>query len=302
MKEFNANSITKKSNFILNIIFMIYTLFCLVPLILALIVSFTDENIINTYGYSFFPRKLSFASYQYVLLNGRAIINAYGITIFNTVVGTFLSLIVIALFAYPISRKEFKYRYFFTFLVFFTMLFSGGMVPWYLVCTQVLHLKDTIWAMIIPYLMNGWYVIIMRTFFATTIPDSIVEAAKIDGAGDFKTFMVIVLPLAKPVLATVGLFITLTYWNDFWLPMMLINKDGLLSLQYTMVKIQTNIAYLTQINSAAGGGNVAGVIAAIPTETVRMAMAVMAIGPIVIAYPFFQKYFVKGLTIGAVKG
>ena len=300
--EKNNNMISKPANAVLNFAFILYSLLCIIPLFLVLAVSFSDEISIAKNGYKFIPQKFSTAAYDYLFVNGKAIINAYGVTIFATVVGSILSIIVIALYAYPLSRKDFRYKNVFTFIVFFTMLFSGGLVPWYLVCTRVLHIQDTIWALIIPYLMNGWYVLIMRTFFATTIPDSIIEAAKIDGAGEFRTFAVVVLPLAKPVIATIGLFNTIFYWNDWWLPLMLLKtKDNLANLQFTMYKITTNIQYLTQMAPSAAG-QTGNTIAMMPSETARMAMCVLAVGPIIIAYPFFQKYFVKGLTIGGVKG
>jgi putative aldouronate transport system permease protein len=215
--------------------------------------------------------------------------------------GTALSLLVIALYAYPISRKDFKYRNQFTFFVFFTMIFGGGLVPWYMVCVQLLHLKNTIWAMIFPALMNGWYVLIMRTFFATSIPDSIIESAKIDGAGEWRTFFQIVLPLSLPGLATVALFNTLAFWNDWYLPLMFITKANLYNLQYTMYKMLANIQFLIQ-SSSAMSGRASEMLKNLPSETSRMAMCILAVGPIIFAYPFFQKYFVKGLTVGAVKG
>lgn len=297
----NSNTVSKPANVVLNILFIIFSLICIIPLVLVFSVSFSNELSVNKYGYSFIPRKFSTAAYSYLFLNVKSILHAYGITIFVTVVGSLLSVIVIALYAYPLSRRDFRYRNIFTFVVFFTMLFGGGLVPWYLVCTQVLHLKNTIWAMIIPYLISPWYVLIMRTFFATTIPEAIIEAAKIDGCGEFRTFFTIVAPLAKPAFATIGLFTVLNYWNDWWLPLLLIDKDSLVNLQYTMYKITTNIQYLTQLapTASAQAGNS---LATLPAETSRMAMCVVTIGPIILAYPFFQRYFVKGLTIGGVKG
>ena len=299
--RYKGNLISRPSDTILNIIFIIYSLICILPLFLVLSVSFSDELSIAKNGYSFIPQKFSLTAYSYLFLNAKGILNAYGVTIFVTVVGSVLSVIIIALYAYPLSRRDFKYRNTFTFLVFITMIFSGGLVPWYLVCTRVLHLQNTIGALIVPYLMNGWYVLIMRTFFSTTIPESIIEAAKIDGAGEFRIFAVVVLPLAKPAIATIALFNTLFYWNDWWLPLMLINDDKFVNLQYIMYRITTNIQYLTQLapNAAAQSGNT---IAQMPSETARMAMCILSIGPVIIAYPFFQKYFVKGLTIGGVKG
>lgn len=297
--KYTTNGISEPANIALNLVFIIYSLIAVVPLILVLSISFSSEMSIAKYGYSFFPREFSTAAYDYLFLNSKAIFDAYGVTIFVTIVGTFLSVMVVALYAYPLSRKDFKYRQFFTFFIFFTMLFGGGLVPWYLVCTKLLGLQNNIWALIVPMLMNGWFVIIMRTFFSTTIPESIIEAAKIDGAGEFRIFAVVVLPLAKPAIATIALFQTIIYWNDWWLPLMLINNDKNINLQYLMYKITSNIQYLSQVAATSGG---AVNMANLPSDTARMAMCILAVGPIIAAYPFFQKYFVKGLTVGGVKG
>lgn len=298
-KKYRFNSVSKTSNIVLNGIFIIYSLICIIPLILVLMVSITDEVTLYENGYSLFPAKISFDAYRYIMQGGKAIINAYGVTIFATSIGTLISVAVILLYAYPISRKEFKYKNIFSFIIFFTLLFNGGMIPWYLVCSQFLHLRNTIWALIIPYVMNGWYVIIVRTFFSTTIPDSIIDSAKIDGAGELKTFTSIVLPLSKPVIATIALFTILNYWNDWWLPLMLIDDNKLINLQYLMYRIQASIQYLNTMSEHVSRSSLG---ARIPSESARMAIAMIVIGPIIFAYPYFQKYFVKGLTIGAVKG
>jgi putative aldouronate transport system permease protein len=252
------------------------------------------------YGYSLFPRNLSLESYKYIFKNIGVILRAYGVTMLVTVVGSTLSLIIISLYAYPISRKDFKYRGTFTFIVFLTMLFNGGLVPWYMVYVNVLHINDTLMALILPYLMTPLYVLIMRTFFMTSIPEGIIEAAKIDGAGELQTFVRIVLPLAKPALATIGLFNVLTYWNDWYAPLLFINNEKLFNLQYLMYRVDKAILYLS--NNAGSINNATQIMANLPSQTARMAMAVVAIGPIILAYPFFQKYFVEGLTIGSMKG
>ncbi len=221
-------------------------------------------------------------------------------TIFVTVVGSVLSLIVISLYAYPLSRKDFEHRKLFTLLVFFTMLFNAGLVPWYMVYVNVLHLKNSVFAMILPGLCTPLYVLIMRTFFQTTIPQSIIEAAKIDGASEFRIFTRIVLPLSKPSLATIGLFNVLFYWNDWYSPLLFITDEKLFNLQYMMYRVDRSITYLVSQSNTLG--NVSELLANIPSQTARMAMAIIAIGPIIFAYPFFQKYFVAGLTVGSVKG
>jgi putative aldouronate transport system permease protein len=297
--HYRGNSISFTANAIIHIIFILISLSCIVPLLLVVAVSITDESTVVVQGYRFIPDKLSLEAYRYLWQEGRTIFNAYGVTVFTTVVGTVLSLVVISTFAYPLSRKDFAYRKLFTFLVVFTLLFNGGLVSWYLVTTQVLHLKNNIWALIVPYLFNGWYVMIMKTYFTTTIPDPVIESAKIDGAGEFRTFLTIVLPLSLPGLATIGLFSAIVYWNDWWLPLMLITNDKLLNMQYLMYKAQSFADFL----SSASGLNYGSIMQLSPPSlTLRMALAVVGIGPIVLAYPFFQKYFVQGLTVGAVKG
>jgi len=292
--------INRKADIALNILMILCTIACVLPLIIVFSASITDEKTVTMYGYSLFPRELSLEAYKYIFKDIMVILRAYGVTVLVTVVGSALSLITIALYAYPISRKDFKYRNVFTFIVFLTMLFNGGLVPWYMVYVNVLHIDDTIMALILPYLMTPLYVLIMRTFFMTTIPDGIIEAARIDGAGEFQTFVWIVLPLAKPVLATIGLFNILTYWNDWYAPLLFINNEKLFNLQYLMYRVDKAIIYLS--NNAGSINNATQIMANLPSQTARMAMAVVAIGPIILAYPFFQKYFVEGLTIGSIKG
>jgi len=292
--------INRKADIALNIVMILCTIACVLPLLIVFSASITDEKAVTLYGYSLFPRDLSLEAYKYIFKDIMVILRAYGVTVFVTVVGSALSLVIIALYAYPISRKDFKYRNVFTFIVFLTMLFNGGLVPWYMVYVNVLHIEDTIMALILPYLMTPLYVLIMRTFFMTTIPDGIIEAARIDGAGEFQTFVWIVLPLAKPVLATIGLFNLLTYWNDWYAPLLFINNEKLFNLQYLMYRVDKAIIYLS--NNAGSINNATQIMANLPTQTARMAMAVVAIGPIILAYPFFQKYFVEGLTIGSIKG
>lgn len=294
-----ATAISPWAGAVIHIIFIALCLTCIVPLVLIVAVSVTDEQAVAVHGYRFIPEKLSLEAYRYLWQEGRTITQAYAVTVFVTVVGTLLSLFTISTFAYPLSRKDFAYRKLFAFLVVFTLLFHGGLVSWYLVTTQVLHLKNNIWALIVPHLFNGWYVMIMRTYFLTTVPDAVIESAKIDGAGEFRIFYSIVLRLSLPGLATIGLFSAIVYWNDWWLPLMLISDDKILNIQYLMYKAQSMADYL----SSASGQNYGAVMQmAPPSLTLRMALAVVGIGPIVLAYPFFQKYFVQGLTIGAVKG
>ncbi len=273
---------------------------CILPFVLLFTASITDEQEIYRHGYALFPEKISFAAYTYLLQDAGKIIQAFSITIMITVVGTVTGLILIALLAYPLSRSHLVWRNFWSFFVFFTMLFHGGLVPTYLVYTQVFDMKNTIWALIMPgLLLNAFYVMLMRTFFATSIPESVIESAKIDGAGEFRIFIKIVLPLSLPILATVGLFQIINYWNDWFNGMIYITDSKLFSLQNLLNRILLDIQFLASSNF---GNSQADLAASAPMETVRMAMAVIGVVPILAAYPFFQKYFVKGLTVGAVKG
>ena len=292
--------ISRPADLIINIIMIICTISCILPLVLVLAVSLTDNKTISLYGYKLIPLKFSLAAYKYVLTDYAVILRAYALTIFVTIIGSLISLSITALYAYPLSRKDFKYRKFFTFAVFFTMLFNGGLVPWYMVYTNLLHINDKIFALIVPGLITPLYVLIMRTFFETTIPNEIIEAARIDGAGELQTFSKIVLPLAKPSLATIALFNVLYYWNDWYSPLLFITNEKLFNLQYLMYRVEQNIIYLS--SNASAINDPGKIMANIPSQTARMAMAIIAIGPIIFAYPFFQRYFVEGLTIGSVKG
>ena len=288
------------ANIIFNLFFILISITVLYPVLLVIGISVSSEVSILENGYRVIPKTFSFESYRFIISGGDSILNAYGITLFTSIVGTALSVLIVSFYAYPLSRKDFKHKTFFTFFIFFTMLFSGGMVPWYIVCTNVLKLQNTIWALILPYLMNCWHVIIMRTFFQTTIPDALIEAAKLDGAGEYKIFFRIVWPLSLPGLATVGLFTILIYWNDWWLPLMLVTKTNLSTLQFLLQKMIINIQLLADNAKYMSGATTD--LAKLPLEGARMALCVIAIGPIILAYPFFQKYFIKGLTIGSVKG
>ncbi|MBD0383594.1 carbohydrate ABC transporter permease [Paenibacillus sedimenti] len=292
----------KLSQLLLHLFFICVSLACLLPVILVVSISFSDENTVVANGFKFFPEKFSLDAYSFLYNQLSQIITAYGVTIFVTVVGTILSVLLIALYAYPLSRKELRHRNKFALFIFITMIFNGGLVPWYLVYVNLLHLKDSVWSLIIPLFLQPFFVIIMRTFFQTTIPESIIESATIDGASELKIFYKIILPLSLPVLATIGLFNTLNYWNDWFLSLIFITKSNGISLQYLMYKTLLNIQYLTTNENAASQLSKMGAVVSLPSQTLRMAMAVVGMGPIIFAYPFFQKYFVKGLTIGAVKG
>lgn len=272
----------------------------IIPLIILLSSSFSSEASILKEGYSFFPKEFSFAAYEYLLTNSASILRAYGITIFVTVFGTIVSLAMTALLAYGLSRRDLLYRNVFAFIVFFTLLFNGGLVPTYLVYTQVFDIKNTIWALIVPgLLMNGFNVLLMRTFFITSIPEPVIESARMDGAGEFRTFFSIILPLSLPILATIGLLQTIFYWNDWFNGLIYVTEPSLFSIQNILNRMLSDIQFLASSNL---GTNTSAAAAQIPTTAVRMAIAVIGFLPILIAYPFFQKYLVKGIALGSVKG
>ena len=295
------NKISTPSNVIFNIIFWILSLTCIIPIVFVAIISITGESSIQQYGYRFFPKEISFFAYQYLWESKGRIFTSYGISILITVAGTVLGLFLNATMGYVLSRKNFALKKFFTYVILIPMLFNGGMISFYLVVSGVLHLKNNLLALILPIAVSSFYIIVLRTFFVTTIPDSIIESAKIDGAGQLKIFFEIVLPISLPALATIGLFLTFSYWNDWFNAMLFIDKDELLPLQAVLMKIEKNVEFLKQ-NSSVMGGTASEVIASLPTESAKMAIVMLVTLPIACTYPFFQKYFVSGLTVGAVKG
>lgn len=298
-KHVDYTRISKPANVILNIVMILLSASCILPLLLIFMVSITDNKEVLINGYSFFPKSITLSAYSYVFKNADAVAAAYINSILVTIVGSILSLTIITFYAYVISRNEFRYKKLFTMLILFVFIFNPGMVPWYYVYTNVLHVQDTYFALIIPYLMTPLYVLIMRTFFQQTLPNEILEAAKIDGATEFQTFVRIAVPLCKPALATIGLFNVLQYWNDWYAPLMFITDTKYYTLQFLLYKLDQNIIYLTRNSQSV---DLSQALANLPSQTARMAIVIVVIGPIVFAYPFFQQYFVEGITIGAVKG
>jgi putative aldouronate transport system permease protein len=283
------------------ILLALLALFTLLPILLLIISSFTDEITILQNGYSFLPQKISLETYQYLLRQGGFILNSLRISFFVTAVGTAASLFITSLLAYPLSRRDFPLRTPLSFVVFFTLLFNGGMVPTYLVYTQIFNIKNTIFGLIVPgLLMNGFNVILVRTYFASNIPESILESAKLDGAGEWLVFFRIVMPLSFPILATVGLMSGLAYWNDWYNGLIYITRPELFSLQNILNRMIQDVEFLQ--SNAGMSGNMASELSRVPTITVRMAIACVGAAPILILYPFFGRFFVKGIVIGAVKG
>lgn len=271
-------------------------LLCLIPFVVMISASFTSEQYIRFHGFRILPAAFSTEAYRLIFHSPETIGRAYGVSILITAAGTAMGLLLTTMTAYVISRKDFKYRNGFSFFFYFTTLFNGGMVCTYIFYIQYLHLKDSLWALILPGLFNVFYLLMMRGF-VSEIPKELIESAKIDGAGEYRIFAQIVLPLLKSGLATIGLFIALSYWNDWYNAMLYINTESKYPLQYMLYNLLQKTQALAQIASRAGI-----TVANVPSNTLKMAMAVVATGPILLVYPFVQKYFVKGITIGAVKG
>lgn len=288
----------KRFQVLVNVILIILSLLALVPFILLLSSSLTDDSTLMKFGYNFIPRKFSAYAYEYLFsTNGENVFRAYGITILVTAVGTVLSLLVAPMLAFPMARRDYKRARLFTFLVFFTMLFNGGIVPAYMMWTTTFHIKNTIWALIIPnLLMNGFFVILYKNNFATNIHPALIEAAKIDGASEWTIYFKIVLPLSLPILATVGLMVALGYWNDWTNGLYYITDQKLYSLQLLLKSIIDNIRNLASMSVNTGTA-----AAQMPSNSIRMAMAVVGVIPIMILYPFFQKAFIAGISLGGVK-
>ncbi|MDQ0060550.1 carbohydrate ABC transporter permease [Paenibacillus harenae] len=281
-------------------VLMGFSIACIIPFILLIVSSISSESSIIQNGYSFFPQQFSLKAYEYLWAHWSELGRAYGITVFVTVFGTAASLAMTSMLAYPMSRSDIPLKSFWAFLVFFTLLFNGGLVPTYLIYTQVFEIKNTIWALIVPgLLMNGFNVLLVRTFFMTSVPPALIEAAQIDGAGEIKAFYKIVLPLSAPIMATIGLFEAILYWNDWFNGMTYVTDPKLFSIQNILNRIISDIQFLSNNSSLASTAG--GAMAELPSTSVRMAIAVIGVLPILIAYPFFQKHFIKGITIGAVK-
>ena len=286
---------------IMHIFLILLSLCFILPFILIISASFTNEDALIANGYTLIPSMFDIAAYKYVFSNPTEILDAYQVTAFASVVGTFLSLCVMSMCAYAISKKQYRWRRGITFYVYFTTLFSGGMVPSYILITQYLGLGNNIWVYILPSLASPFYIIILRTFFAG-IPGELSEAAKIDGCSEFKIFFSMILPLSKPALATIGLLTLLTKWNDWQTSMLYIRDEELYTLQYLLQRILNEVEFLKNLAQNQPAGIDINVMNTTPSESMRFAMCVVAAGPMLVVFPFFQRYFTRGLTVGAVKG
>lgn len=298
----HLNRIHPATNVVFNILLIILALCCFLPIVQIFIISITDEDLIMKKGYQLWVTgdNISLDAYKYIWGQKKTIFNAFLISVLITTVGTVLGVLLTCSMGYVLSRKEHKLNNFLTMMVFIPMVFGGGLAASYMINTQVLHLRNTIWALILPIAVSSFNVTIARTFFRTTIPDSVIESAKIDGASQMTIFFKIVTPVSKPLLATIGLFLAFGYWNDWFQSKLYISEDSLKSLQAVLQSMEANLDFLTQNPTAQM--SVADLKRDMPRESVRMAIAFIVAVPIACIYPFFQKYFISGLTIGAVKG
>lgn len=298
-RSFNAVSVPVEV--LIHIIMILFCAFCVVPFIFVVIISFTSEESIRQIGYSFVPLSWGLEAYKFAFNMGRKLWVSYANSFFITVVGTALSVLICMLYSYALFRRDFKYRGFFTFFSFFTMLFGGGLVPTYMVCKQMLGLSDNYAALIVPLLVNPFNIIVMRTFFQSSVPEELIEAAAIDGSGEYNTLFKIIVPIAKPGIATIALLNALAYWNEWFTALLYVRDDAKIPLQYLLMKLQRNVEYIAK-NSAQMGADAIASAGKLPTQSLRMVLVVLIVVPITFAYPFFQRYIISGLTIGSVKG
>ncbi|MBO7600573.1 MAG: carbohydrate ABC transporter permease [Lachnospiraceae bacterium] len=296
-----VNSISIPAEIACHVVLILFCLLCIVPFIFVVIISITSQDSIRAIGYSFFPKEISMEAYSYVLKLGDQLWRSYFNSFLVTVLGTFLTMLMTILYAYALYRKDFRFRGFFTFWAFFTMLFGGGLAPTYVVCKTVLGLSNSYAAIIVPMLLNPFNIIVMRTFFHSSIPEELIDAAAIDGAGEYKTLFKIIIPISKPGIATVGLLSALAYWNEWFIPMLYVRDAKYYPLQYLLMQMQTKVDFLVK-NSSMIGAEASNIISTLPSDALRMALVVLIVVPIACGYPFFQRYIVSGLTIGSVKG
>lgn len=280
-------------------IITVFTVLCFVPFYLLVVSSLADKQVLQLDGYTLWPRKFSIEAYQWVL-RGKAVLKGYQVSAFVTLVGTFLSVTLMSGVAYALSAKKPKWRHQFSFYVYFTMIFSGGLIPWFITC-RMLGLYDNIWALIVPMLMNPWWIFILRNYF-NSLPGEIMESAIIDGASDWTILTRIILPLSTPVLATTALFVAVAYWNDWWHGVILLDFAEFRPLQVLILRIINSIRAIRAAMQMEGGQSLAISTSQIPDKSIRMATVVVTIGPVIFLYPFVQRYFIKGLTVGSIKG
>ena len=282
----------KSLNIVLHIFFIIFCILCIIPVLMALSASFSSESAIVSHGYSILPKEISLDGYRYVFSSGYSILSTYAVTIITVLLGVVFGVLATAMYGYVISRKDFEHG------KFFTQLFSGGMVATYIINTQALHLSNSPVILIVACAFSSWNVLVLKAFFSSSVPFSIIEAGTIDGANEYKIFFQLVMPISLPGIATIALFITLDKWNDWMTPMLYITDKRLYTLSFLLQTMLTNIQQMLEDAQSSG---VASNMEKIPSESARMALCMVALGPMLVIYPFFQKYFIQGMTIGSVK-
>ncbi|CAM3984712.1 carbohydrate ABC transporter permease [Saccharibacillus endophyticus] len=295
------NRIGKGMNVLFHLVFILLALVCVVPILVIVSISFSSEDSIRETGYHMFPTVFSVEAYEFIIQQGTVILRAFGVSVLVTVIGTVLGVLLTASMGYVLAQPNYKLKSFLTWVVFIPMVFNGGLVSSYFINANLLGLKDTIWALILPLAVSSFNVIICKTFFRSTIPDGIVESAEIDGASQLRIFFSIIMPISLPVLATIGLFLCFGYWNDWFQSMLYINDQDLYSLQALLNNLMSNVDALAR-NASSMGVSYATLVASMPKETARMAVAILIVVPVAFAYPFFQRYFIAGLTVGSIKG
>ena len=300
-KNLRLNSVSAGTEAVFHVFIGLFSICCIIPFVFVVIISFSSEASIREIGYSFFPQAWSTQAYSYAFEKLPQIWRSYFNSIFITVVGTLLSTTMCAMYSYALYRPDFKFRGFFNFLSFFTMIFGGGLIPTYIVCKNLLGLGNNYAALIVPLLVSPFNIIIMRTFFQSSVPFDLIEAATIDGSGEYSTLARVVLPIVKPGIATVALLTALAYWNEWFLCLLYVTDRKLYPLQYLLMEMQRNAEFISR-NSSVMGAASAEALRNLPNQTMRMAVVVFIVVPIACAYPFFQRYVVAGLTIGSVKG
>ena len=301
-KNLRLNSVSRGAEAVIYIVLGLFSLCCIIPLIFVVIISFSSEASIRQIGYSFVPMEWSTEAFRYAFKKLPQIWRSYFNSLFITVVGTALSTLMCALYSYVLYRPDFRFRRFFNFFSFFTMIFGGGLVPTYIICSQVLGLSENYGALIVPLLVNPFNIIIMRTFFKSSVPLELIEAATIDGSGEYNTLFRVVAPIAKPGVATIALLNALVFWNDWYLSLLYIKRNKILQpLQALLMELQNNVEYLSRMAGQMGAAAI-NEAAKMPTQSLRMVLVVLIVVPIACAYPFFQRYIVAGLSVGSVKG
>lgn len=301
-KNHRLNSVSAGTEAVMNVVLALFSLCCIIPFIFVVIISFSSEESIRTIGYSFWPMAWSTDTYAYAFEKLPQIWRSFFNSVLITGIGTVLSTLICVLYSYALYRPDFKYRNFFNFFSFFVMLFGGGLVPTYIISKQVLGLSENYAALVVPLLVSPFNIIVMRTFFKSSVPLELIEAATIDGSGEYSTLFRIVLPIAKPGIATIALLNALAYWNDWFQSLLYIRQNKVLQpLQALLMELQNNVEYLNRMIGQMGTAAIMEAQRA-PNQTLRMALVVMIVVPIACAYPFFQRYIVAGLTIGSVKG